>query len=584
VIRIQLTIPEPGDHLVSVEIRLQPRLRRLCLQLPGWTPGSYLIRDYVRNLEGLQVRQGDRGVPFDRLGPACWRLEVDPTGPELVIRYRVIATELSVRTPHLDDQHGFLPLAAVVLEVEGERWTPHQLRCTLPSHWQAFSPLPGDPGAGFIARDLDQLLDSPLEIGPHRELAFSVAGVPHRWVTWAGGPEQAQWLLDRHPSLLADVEQVCLACCRLMGVERPAAAHYLVILHLLDEGYGGLEHDDAMVLVYGRRNLEKPDGYRRFLQLVAHEYLHQWNVRRLRPAELTPIDYHQPVTVPTLWFAEGITSYVDQLLPWIAGLCTEEQLLEDLGAELSRYRLTPGRAVQSLRTSSQEAWVKLYKADAYAADSQVSYYLKGAVVALCLDLHLRAAGSSLAAVLQALWRSHGRWGRGYSEEDLITAFAAQVPDLAVLLPAWLESVDDPDLDGYLRSVGLRLDPVEATIPWSGLTAAADGGRLLVQRVRRGSPAERAGLMVGDELIALDGHRLTTVDDLTASLRAGQPQALLTARRRQLRPLTLCSQSPQPERYQLVIDPDATLEAVQRRTAWLALVPARHEPCVGAGTW
>ncbi|MFM7651948.1 MAG: M61 family metallopeptidase [Vulcanococcus sp.] len=583
-IRIQLTIPEPGNHLVSVEMRLQPRLARLCLQLPGWTPGSYLIRDYVRNLEGLQVCQGDQPVAVDQLGPAWWRLQVDPTGPELVIRYRVIATELSVRTPHLDDQHGFLPLAAVVLEVEGERWTPHQLRLALPADWRAFIPLPGDPRSGVTARDLDHLFDSPLEIGPHRALPFSVAGVPHQWVTWAGQPEQAQWLLDRHPTLLADVEQVCLACCRLMGVDRPASDAYLVILHLLDEAYGGLEHDDAMVLVYGRRTLEKPDGYRRFLQLIAHEYLHQWNVRRLRPAELTPIDYHQPVSVPTLWFAEGITSYVDQLLPLVAGLSTPEELLEDLGAELSRYRLTPGRAVQSLRSSSQEAWVKLYKADAYAGDSQISYYLKGAVLALCLDLHLRAAGSCLAQVLQELWLSHGRWGRGYSEADLIAAFTGQAADLATLLPAWLESVDDPDLDGYLRTIGLRLEPVEATIPWTGLTVAAEGGRLLAQRVRRGSPAEQAGLMVGDELIAIDGQRLADANNLAAALQAGQLQELLTARRRQLRALTLCSQAPQPERYQLVIDPAASADAVERRLAWLALVPSRHAQRVGAASW
>jgi predicted metalloprotease with PDZ domain len=585
VIAIQLTIAEPGNHLVSVEMRLQPRLARVCLQLPGWTPGSYLIRDYVRNLEGLEVHQGERRLPLDPLAPACWRLEADPDGPELVVRYRILATELSVRTPHLDDQHGFLPLAALVLEIEGERWSPHRLRCTLPAHWQAFCPLPGDACAGgVLAQNLDQLLDSPLELGPHRQHSFAVAGVPHRWVTWAGGPEQAQWLLDRHPSLWQDVEQVCLACCRLMGVERPAASHYLVILHLLDEGYGGLEHDDAMVLVYGRRNLEKPDGYRRFLQLVAHEYLHQWNVRRLRPAELTPINYHQAVPVPTLWFAEGVTSYLDQLLPLSAGLSSEEQLLDDLGADLSRYRLTPGRRVQSLRSSAQEAWVKLYKADAYAADNQISYYLKGAVIALCLDLHLRAQGSCLAAVLQELWRSLGRWGRGYSGADLIAAFARHASDLAVLLPQWLESVDDPDLDGYLRSIGLRLEPVMAPVPWSGVSVAVEGGRLLARRVHRGSPAEQAGLMVGDELIAIDGQRLADPDDLSAALRPGVVQELLTARRRQLRPLQWCCEPPQPESHRLVADPGAGAEALERRRLWLQLLPVAQCRSPEAGAW
>ena len=584
-VAIQLSVHEPSDHLVAVEMRLPPRQAQLRLRLPAWTPGSYLIRDYVRNLEGLEVLQGERPLPLRRLEPGCWQGAVDPAGAELCIRYRVIATELSVRTCHLDDQHGFLALAGVVLEVEGERWSPHRLRCHLPDGWSAFSSLPGDPREGVVARDLDQLLDSPLELGPHPCHSFSVAGVPHRWVTWAGSPGQEAWLLERHPQLLADVEAVCLACCRLMGEARPAAERYLFVLHLLDQGYGGLEHDDGCVLVYGRSAFEQPDGYRRFLQLVAHEYLHQWNVRRLRPAELTPIDYHRPVVVPTLWFAEGITSYVDQLLPVIAGRCSSEELLEDLGRELSRYRLTPGRRVQDLRSSSQEAWVKLYRADAYAGDSQISYYLKGAVLALCLDLHLRQRGSCLAAVLQDLWRSHGRWGRGYGEADLIAAFAGHAADLRDQLPAWLRTVDDPDLDGYLKGVGLLLQPVDASAPWTGLTLGSEGGGpLLARRVQRGSPAERAGVMVGDELLALDGWRLTDADQFNGGLRAGALQELLTCRRRQLRTLSLCSQAPRPEAYRLVADPEATAQALERQRAWLALLPAPQPLSAGAARW
>jgi predicted metalloprotease with PDZ domain len=180
----------------------------------------------------------------------------------------------------------------------------------------------------------------------------------------------------------------------MMGESAPAASHYLFILHLTEKGYGGLEHDFSSVLQFGRSQLAEPDGRRRLLQLVAHEYLHQWNVRRLRPAELTPIDYDRPMVVPSLWFAEGITSYVDQLIPFAAGIGSEATVLEDLGKDLSRYLLTPGRRVQSLRQSSQEAWVKLYRQDAYSADNQISYYLKGAVVAMVLDLHLRRQNSA----------------------------------------------------------------------------------------------------------------------------------------------------------------------------------------------
>ena len=575
---VHLDLRQPQQHLVGVRLQLQPRLHSLRLRLPAWTPGSYLIRDYVRNLEGLTARQGDRQLPLRRLEPACWLLEPDPNGPALEIHYRVLATELSVRTSHLDSEHGFLALAGVVLEVEGERWSPHRLQCSLPPNWRAFVPLPAaEPGddsrqdGAFLARDLDHLLDSPLEAGPLVEQRFAVAGVPHRWVTWGGASGDEAWLLERYPSLLADVERVCWACCRLMGELRPAADTYLFVLHLLDEGYGGLEHDDSTVLVYGRRALLKADGYRKFLQLVAHEYLHQWNVRRLRPTELSPIDYHRPVPVPSLWFAEGITSYVDQLLPLSAGLSTEAELLVDLGQDLSRYRLTNGRRVQSLRSSSEEAWVKLYRADAYAGDSQVSYYLKGAVVALCVDLHLRAAGSNLAQVLQALWRSHGRWKRGYREADLLAAFCAAAPDLAALLPGWLASVDDPDLDGYLRTVGLTLQPMPTTKAWAGLTAGLEAGQLLARRVQRGGPAEAAGVMVGDELLAVDGLRLREPDQLDSSLQAGQVQELLICRRSRLRCLRLQPQPPQPTAWTLVADAQATAETLARRQAWLSLV-------------
>jgi len=570
VVQVHLDLTEPQQHRVAVSLRAPARLPVLRLQLPGWTPGSYLIRDYVRQLEQLQVSQAGQALPLQRLGPACWQVRPDPSAGELLISYEVMATELSVRTCHVDHEHAFLALAAVVLELDGERWSPHHLHCSLPSDWQVFLPLRGDAASGWSARDFDQLIDSPLEAGPHQAHSFTVAGVPHRWVTWAGRSGSEAWLLERFPRLLEDVARVCEACCRLMGVCRPAADHYLFVLHLLDEAYGGLEHDDSTVLVYGRSNFEKANGYRRFLQLVAHEYLHQWNVRRLRPAELTPIDYHQAPVVPTLWFAEGVTSYVDQLLPLAAGLSDVDQLLEDLGEDLSRYRLTAGRQVQSLRSSSQEAWVKLYKADAYAPDSQVSYYLKGAVVALCLDLHLRVAGASLPQVLQDLWRSHGRWGRGYSEQDLIAAFARYAPDLELLLPAWLEQCEDPDLDGYLASVGLQLDAELSARPWAGLVARGEGGLLVARRVHRGGPAEQAGVMVGDELIALDGQRLREPEQLAAALQRDRPQELLIARRSQLRSLQLQATAPQVERYRLQRQPDPAPAVLERRRRWLQL--------------
>jgi predicted metalloprotease with PDZ domain len=559
------------SHLVEVELTVQPQRSLLRWALPSWTPGSYLIRDYVRQLEGMELSQGEVAIPTVRSGLAAWLADLPSLEP-VTLRYRLMATELTVRTCHLTGEHGFLCLAAVVVAVEGLRWQPCELRLSLPPGWRAYLPLPQTPTGHWIASDFDQLVDSPVEAGPFEEHRFAVAGIPHRWVTW-GTTLSGEDPLDADGQLLADVERVCMACCRLMGVERPAADDYLFVLHLTESGYGGLEHDSSSVLQYGRRRLAEPEGRRKFLQLVGHEYLHQWNVRRLRPAELVPYDYDQPVVVPSLWFAEGVTSYLDQLLPHAAGICSQDDVLSDLGSDLSRYLLSPGRQVQSLRQSSEEAWVKLYKSDAYSPNNQVSYYLKGAVVALVLDLHLRRNGSCLPAVLRQLWCSHGRWSRGYRADDLLAAFTVSSADLAQLLPAWLDGTNDPDLNSYLADVGLALQAHPMEGPWLGWQLELTPGGLQLHRVLRDAPAEAAGLMVGDELIALAGHRLRRPDDLPpllAAQKSGTPLSLHFIRDGRLLCTSVVPGLPQVERWSLEPLPEVTDATLQRRGRWLAL--------------
>lgn len=566
---LELDLREPHRHLVKARLRLTPRQAALTLRLPAWTPGSYLIRDYVRTLEGLEIHQGGRCLTPRRQEVATWSLTLPSLEP-LDIHWRVLASELSVRTCHLTGDHGFLALAGVVLQVEGERWQPHQLMLHLPEGWIPFVPLPQQPDGSWWADDFDTLVDSPIEAGPHPCHSFTVAGRPHRWVSWGGD------LPADDPPFLADVAAVCQACCRLMGEERPPADDYLFVLHLLEQGYGGLEHDRSCVLQAGRRALRRPDGRRKLLQLVAHEYLHQWNVRRLRPAELAPIDYDRPSIVATLWFAEGVTSYLDLLLPVAAGLADGASLWDDLGADLSRFRLTAGRRVQSLRASAEEAWVKLYRQDAHSHDTQISYYLKGAVVALLLDLHLRRHGSWIGAVLQQLWRSHGRSRRGYRNEDLIAAFADHAPDLSTLLPQWLESTDDPPIDAYLREVGLGLLPETAPHPFAGWQPELQAqGALILRRVDRDGPAQRAGLQVGDELLALAGQRVRSDEDLAPLLgepAAPSPVDVLFCRDGRIRSLALQADPPVVVRWRL--EPLATAEPwmLERRQRWLALRP------------
>jgi predicted metalloprotease with PDZ domain len=362
-----------------------------------------------------------------------------------------------------------------------------------------------------------------------------------------------------------------------MGTATPPAQAYLLVLHLLEQGYGGLEHDNSCVLVYGRRALATPQGRRKLLQLVAHEYLHQWNGRRLRPAPLWPIDYDGPVIVPTLWFVEGITSYYDLFLPHLAGLSDEADVITDLGDDLCRYFRTPGRFVQSLRESSEEAWVKLYRQDAYSSDNQISYYIKGTVLALILDLHLRRHGAALSSVLRQLWASHGRWGRGYGEADLLAAFTDHAADLSTLLPNWLESRQDPPVDSYLEDVGLSLIAISSSHPCPGWQLERPGCcGLKIKQVMRDGPAEVAGLQVGDELLAIERSRVMLENDLTTLLnqraREGEPLEILFCRDGQVQQTCLRPSAPEVVRYQLNSNPGASPAMLQRRRQWLALVP------------
>lgn len=566
---LRLDLRSPQQHLVHAELSFVPTQRRLELRLPSWTPGSYLIRDYVRTLEGLQVRQGTHLLPVRRLTPSCWLLQLEELDP-IQVRYTIQATELSVRTCHLNSEHGFLALAGVALEIEGARWAPHRLELLLPEGWDAFLSLPQVGPQLWEATNFDALIDSPIEVGPHREHFFAVAAVPHRWVSWGGDP-------TADPTWLRDVEQVCLACCRLMGEEHPPGDPYLFVLHLLEEGYGGLEHNHGAVLQFSRQRLATAQGRRKLLQLVAHEYLHQWNVRRLKPAELSPVDYGQPIPVPTLWFAEGVTSYYDVLLPGSCGLCSDAETLEELGDDLNRYFLCNGRAVQSLRDSSLEAWVKLYRQDAYSCNNQVSYYLKGAVLALVLDLHLRRHGSSLSQVLQQLWKRFGRWQSGYREEDLLTMFADHAHDLSTLLPHWLCSTEDPAVQSYLQDVGLILKAEAAIHSDAGWQVERrPEGVLQLKSVARHGAAEKAGLEVGDELLALNRQRVRSVKDLEAILQAPPaseaPLAVLFSRDGRVCDTQLTPGAPAIIRWCLHRDPEASREALKRRRQWLELVP------------
>jgi len=510
--RYRLSLPEPHTHLFHVQAILERPGPAPELVLPVWTPGSYLVREFARHLEGVEAEDGEGGrLAIERLDKQRFRVAAGGA-KRIVVRYRVYANELTVRTCHLDGTHGFLNGAAVFLYAPGREREPHAVEIEAPEGWSVATALPGGPTT-FTARDYDELADSPMELGRHRVVPFTALGKPHEIAIWGRGNVDEARLAD-------DTRRVVETLGALMGglpYER-----YLFILHLTEKRKGGLEHASSTTLNVGRMQFFPRDQYEETLGLFAHEFFHIWNVKRMRPAALVPFDYGREQYTRLLWWFEGATSYYEGLALARAGILDARRFLRSLGRALTQLERTPGARKMSVEEASFLAWVKLYRPDENSANSAISYYLKGELVALALDLALRRAGSSLDVLLRTLYSKYE--GRGVPE-DGVEATAAELlgADAARrFFDRHVRGTEPLDLD--LDQVGLRLrrrpaqafddkggspaknDEERPAPGWLGIDLAA-GPKLAVAAVREGSPAHRAGLYAEDELVAEDGFRV-----------------------------------------------------------------------------
>ncbi|MEB3159658.1 MAG: signal protein PDZ [Synechococcus sp.] len=560
---LRLDLRDPASQTLGVEMVWTPETLHQRWLMPVWTPGSYTVRDPSQHLHSLSLQQGTTRLNPRRVSPSRWSIELACLEP-LRLCYQLEARQLTVRTSYLDPHFASLCLSAVAMQIEGQRWQPHALSLLLPNGWNSFVPLPVEDRS-FLARDFDQLVDSPVHAGSFEAIPFSVNGFQHSLVVIGNPP------MGWPESLVADVEAICSAACALMGSPPPAGDCYQLVIQLLDHGYGGLEHDHGAVLQYSWSALAKPDGYHQLLQLVGHEYLHQWNVRRLRPREYIPYDHSAPVISDGLWFAEGITSYFDLALPLLAGRSDRHTLLKDLGKDLSHVLLHPGRKIQTLADSSREAWVRLYKATPAGSDTQISYYKLGTAVAFCLDVRLRAAGASLAQVLRDLWISFGQSGRGYSRSDIQSTLAFYSPSLADHLPIWLDEHDQLPIENCLDQLGLLCVSSFGDTGWSGLSLEDAPGRgVAVKRVRHGGPGHAAGLVPGDEIVAVKGHRLYRLELWPVLLKGSERVKIAFARRGQMEETQLDLDPPAQESLSLEWNPQATPSMRQLRDRWFEI--------------
>lgn len=545
-------------HLFRITLSIDQPAAQQAVSLPAWIPGSYLLREFSKNLQKLAAKQDGRAVAVQQLDKCTWQIECVPSSP-LVLSYEVYAFDHSVRTAWLDTQRGFFNGTSLCLKVHGQEGSVHSLELApveSMTHWQAATGLAphrvGKRGFGtYLAVDYDELVDCPVEIGAFWVGDFKAGGLPHRMVV-SGASESTDL-----PRLLADVHKICEAEIRFWHApgaaasragKRPPHKSYLFLLNVVDDGYGGLEHRNSTALIASRRDLPRlgetrmSDGYTTLLGLVSHEYFHTWNVKHLRPAEFTRYDYSRENYTQLLWFFEGFTSYYDDLLLRRAGLIDDATYVKLLNKTINQVLQTPGREVQAVAQASFDAWVKYYRQDENTANATVSYYTKGALVALCFDLTLRAEGhTNLDEVMRALWQ---RCKAGPMAEADFAAVLKELGGRAFNreMAAWVHGTRELPLQELLQGQGLAVLEEPAQLQQRlGLRLSETTG-IQIKTVLRSGAAEQAGFAANDEWVGVEvagtGWRMTKLDDLLLYAGNHKKVTALVARDRRLLRLEL----------------------------------------------
>lgn len=640
IIRYRVSPADPDAHLFVVELVIAQAASAngtLLLELPAWLPGSYMIRDFARNILQVSATQASGGaLTVDKTDKQTWRLTgIDST---VTVRYEVYAWELSVRSAHLDRTHGYFNGACLFLRVHGQEHQPCQVDLLPPPargardddwtrDWRVATSLrrAGAAPWGFgpyRADDYADLIDHPVELGRFELLEFAVQGVPH-----------ALAVTGRHHGdlvrLITDLPRVCTEHAALFGalpIDR-----YLFLLTVVGNGYGGLEHAYSTSLLANRSDLPPiagteaarttvetsdaatasaattgaettasgaagkvpGDGYRRLLGLCSHEYFHLWHVKRIQPLAFAEQRLDREVHTRLLWAFEGITSYYDDLALVRCGLIDTQAYLTLLAETITRVLRNPGRARQTVAESSFDAWTRFYKQDENAPNAIVSYYTKGALVALALDLTLRRDSGGrhcLDDLMRALWHEHGSTGVGVGERA-IEALAGRLTglDLDGFFTRAVDGTEDLALADLLGTVGvgLRLRPARGPSdqggvfePGSAAPAAvrADLGIRLQPEAREAQlavvlvdrPAQRAGLAAGDTIIAVDGLRVdaANLDSTLARLPLGRQVPLHAFRRDELMRFQVTLAAAPADTCELGLLSDATPAALAVRADWL----------------
>jgi predicted metalloprotease with PDZ domain len=555
-------IDKPEHHHVKVTMKIEGlEGNKFKVFLPSWSPGSYLMREYARHVRWFQASQANGEVLFHtQLEKGVWEIDLSKSQVKTKqnsyqIYYDVYCKELTVRTSHVDASHAFLHGPSYLMGLLDSQVQNPTIEFRFPPAWSKLSTGLKDISEKrnvflYTAPDYDELIDAPVEIGCHETDGFEVQGKPHHIANYGE-------IYPHKNNLKQDIKKIVETVAKHFNNELPYD-QYLFITHFVPKLFGGLEHLNSTALQFDGRKLSGKKDYQAYLALVAHEYFHLWNVKRIRPKELGPFDYLNEGYTTLLWLAEGLTSLMDDLFVYRANLSTLEEYLDVVKGNLDTYLNTPGRKYHTLEQSSFNAWIKLYRPDENSRNSSVSYYLKGGLVFNVLHAYLVEKGSSIDDLLRLLWEDFKkRPATGVTKEDvyrMVKEIGGE--EILNIFSTMVETTEDINFEAAFKKLGCELRWSEGTNPWIGADFEYSGDRVFVKNVVLDSPAHKAGLNANDEMLFLNGLRFVKedADKLSSLLLVDQAYEFIISRLNKLERVEITpSRPPRQLREIAVVD-------------------------------
>lgn len=568
-IQYQVYFPRPEAHYVEIEMQFKaPQSGISELYMPVWTPGSYMVREYSRHVDQVDLKnaQGEK-IPIEKNAKNIWQFDAKASST-YTLTYRVYGFELTVRTNHIDADHAMLNGAPTFITLKGSEYLPHHISIQPKKDWKAISTSLKENGSPWkrIAANYDEVVDSPIEIGNHEVLHFEAGGIPHE-LALVGESNMNKELFVKELQTILNKEL------EIVGGTHPCE-RYVFIVHHTDNVYGGLEHLHSSLNMIPRWNYSDRDKYLQSISLLAHEYYHLWNVKRIRPVELGPFDYLQENYTRQLWAIEGVTSYYDDYFVYLAGICTEKEYLDLVAGNINRVLNTPGDELQTLGESSYDTWIKYYRQHENTHNNQVNYYVKGATVVAALNfliLKETKGEKSMDDVMRALYALYlKRPEKGYTEEEIL-AICEQVAgtSLKSFFDQHIFGVTPIPYEEYFQYVGLTLKSNAVKDYSFGWTLSTKEGKYIITKVDEGGSASAAGLSAEDEVLAVNGFRINSQwEKFISDKKVGDTFELLISRYGKIRAVQMTLLPNAPVKYSVQLLEDATPEQVQLRNLWL----------------